>query len=211
MPRIPGMQDFLQCYPGMAIVPMPDRSSLMLSGTFTFTANSPGGGEVKDCYNLQIIAHSTFPKRIPEVKEIGERIPPSGEFHINQNGTICLGTPLRLILTLSKEPTLPGFANQCLIPYLYAVSRRLHYGVPLIFNELQHGNQGKLVDYSEIFGLKEPEKARDIVKLICMKDNIADKQPCPCGCGRLLGDCSFKQKIKAVSKLVDKPWLSSFM
>lgn len=58
-------------------------------------------------------------------------------------------------MKLSEEPTLPSFANHCLLPYLYAISRKLKYGGEMVFGELAHGGDGLFDDYSEILGLTE--------------------------------------------------------
>src|ERR1051326_5548167 len=96
------------------------------------------------------------------------------------------GSPLRLMLELSRRPTLTGFAEECLIPYLFAISHKLRFGGPLPFDELQHGTPGILSDYRELFGLETPGQAQHALTLLGMKKRRANKLPCPCACGKRL-------------------------
>jgi hypothetical protein len=76
-------------------------------------------------------------------------------------------------LKLSRKPTLPGFAELCLVPYLFAMSHKLRVGGPFPFDELQHGTKGILIDYADLFGLKTPEQARYALQLLGMKKRRA--------------------------------------
>ncbi len=187
---IPGLREFLQDYPRMAIRPAPAGSSVILSGIFDFSAKSIGGDEITDSYRLRILVPPVFPRRLPEVTETENRIPHNGEHHVNLDGTLCLGAPLRLLWQLSLKPTLSGFAEKCLVPYLYAISYKLRFGGDLPFDELQHGTPGELRDYADLFGLNEPEQARAALRLLTMNKRHANKCPCPYGCGRRFGKCS---------------------
>jgi len=213
MPRqvIPGIQEFLQDYPRMAIRPASAGSSVTLSGIFDFSAKSNSEDEITDSYRLRILVPSAFPRSLPEVTETGHRIPRNGEHHVNPDGTLCLGAPLRLLWQLSLKPTLSGFAEKCLVPYLYAISYKLKFGADLPFNELQHGPPGELSDYADLFGLNEPEQARAALRLLTMKKRHANKCPCPCGCGRRLGKCSFNDKLRKFRDLADRNWFKSLV
>lgn len=213
MPRqvVLGLREFLQDYPRMAIRPAPAGSSVTLSGIFDFSAKSNNGDEITDSYSLRILVPSAFPRSLPEVTETGNRIPRNGEHHVNPDGTLCLGAPLRLLWQLSLKPTLSGFAEKCLVPYLYAISCKLKFGGDLPFKELQHGTPGELRDYADLFGLNEPEQARAALRLLMMKKRNANKYPCPCGCGRRLGKCSFNDKLRKFRDLADRNWFKSLV
>jgi hypothetical protein len=43
-----------------------------------------------------------------------------GKHRINPDETLCLGSPLRLMMLVHAEPTLSGFASNCIVPYLYS-------------------------------------------------------------------------------------------
>jgi len=208
---IPGIQEFLHEYPRMAIKPVSVGSSVTLSGVFDFSAKSNSGDEITDSYSLRILVPAAFPCDVPEVTEIGHKIPRNGDYHVNSNGTLCLGSRLRLLLQISFKPTLSGFAEECLVPYLYAASYKLKFGGKFLFSELQHGTVGELRDYVDLFGLKDPEQARAALRLLTMKKRDANKCPCPCGCGRRLGKCSFNDKIRKFRNLADRNWFKSLV
>lgn len=198
-------RQFIDDYPGMRLWPQPGLD-LGIRGRFAFSVHSPEVPEVTDEYELSVIVPVAFPREIPRVRETAGRIPADGKHHRNLDGTLCLGSPLRLLVNMSKNPTLVGFAESCLIPYLYAMSRNLKEGIPFPFGELQHGKPGELTDYAELFGLKTPDQARMAVQLLGMKENHANKQPCPCGCGKILGRCEFRERLSQMRALAPMDW-----
>ena len=208
---IPGIHEFLHDYPRMVLKPVSAGSSVTISGVFEFSAKAANGNDITDEYSLRIQIPKAFPRDIPEVIETGHKIPRNGDYHVNPDGTLCLGSQLRLLWQLSLVPTLVGFAEKCLVPYLYAISYKLQFGADLPFNELQHGTPGELSDYADLFGLKEAEQARAALRLLTMKKRDANKYPCPCGCGRRLGKCSFNDKIRKFRNLADGNWFKSLV
>lgn len=200
-----GLDQFLTDYPKMAIRPCSD-AYLRLKGTFGFAADHPVYGHVADAFSLQIDVPRAFPRELPEVTEIGGRIPREGEFHINGDGTLCLGSHLRLLLKLNEAPTLAGFTERCLVPYLYAISRKLTLGGKLVFGELAHYGPGMLQDYAQLFGLPTTDQARYALKLLGSKKRVANKLPCPCGCRLRLGRCRFNRRLLRFRKLASRGW-----
>lgn len=202
----PGLREFLRNYPKMAIRPSLGEH-LRLKGCFEFVAHHAKEGEIRDSFALEIIVPSAFPKAPPNVTETGGRIPRIGEFHVNQTDwTLCLGSPLSLLLKLSKQPTLDGFAENCLVPYLFAISRKLKTGGPLPFGELAHGQDGILNDYVHLFGLNHTQKVFYVLELLGTKKRRANKLPCPCGCRSRLGRCKFNLRLREFRKLAPRSW-----
>lgn len=172
-------------------------AGLILGGMFSFRAEPKDRPEIIDEYRLRIQVPPAFPKEVPIVVELDGKIPRTKDFHVNYDATLCLGSPLRLVWNLSRRPSIGGFAAVCLVPYLYAISHKLKFGGPLPFDELPHGSSGVLADYADLFGLGSPEQAERVLRLLAMEKRIASKQPCPCGCRKRLGKCSFNRTIKA--------------
>lgn len=199
------LEAFLRDYPGMAVRPSLE-TSLRLKGQFQFSAEHPVHGTVTDAFQLQIGIPARFPRELPEVTEIGGRIPRFGEYHINGDGSLCLGSPLRLLIKLNAIPTLTGFTSSCLIPYLYAISLKLKNGGKLVFGELAHYGPGMLQDYAQLFTLGSTDQARCALQLLGMKRRIANKCPCPCGCGIRLGRCRFGRRLIPLRKLASRGW-----
>lgn len=202
---VSGLDEFLRDYPRMAIQPTAN-AGLELRGTFAFCGQPENRPAVADSFELTIRVPAAFPADLPSVTETGGKIPRDGHYHVNSDGTLCLGSPLRLLLALSRQPTLGGFATTCLVPYLYAVSHKLLCGGPFVFNELAHGARGALRDYMDLFRLKRPEQAERALRLLGMKRRRANKQVCPCGCGRPVGRCRFNFRLREFRMRAPRAW-----
>jgi hypothetical protein len=203
-----GLTEFLQTHPRMSIRPT-NGQNLTIEGKFDFTANSKEFRQITDYYELQIVASPLFPREVPIVREIRGRIPKNGTFHVNGDGSLCLGSRIRLLWKLSKAPTLEGFAEKCLVPYLFAISHKFIYGGDLPFGELAHGSPGELMDYVGFFGLKTLDEARRALQYLGMKKRRANKLPCACGCGQRLGKCRFNFKLRKFRQLAERSWFRS--
>lgn len=180
-----GLNAFLSEYPNMAIAVVTNGSTdLVLNGTFDFAAKFKEEPEVQDFYSLEIRLPDNFPSEPPTVKELGNKIPRDGKHHVNPDETLCLGSPLRLKMLLRDEPTLSGFAANCIVPYLYWITTK-----KFAVGELAHGDVGIIADYMALFRLNNPKQIIPTLKLLGMKKRVANKKPCPCGCGVRLGSC----------------------
>jgi hypothetical protein len=205
MELISAMRDFIRDYKLMAIRPRRGKAPL-LKGRFDFHAHHPQLGEVEDSFDIEIDVPETFPKALPVVTETAKKIPRDQAFHVNSDDTLCLGSPLRLLLLVSENPTLTGFAEKCLVPYLFAVSLKLKTGEDLAFGELAHGAPGALDDYVSLFGLKAHDEALQVLLLLGKKKRIANKQRCPCGCRLRLGKCKFNCRLAPFRNLASRSW-----
>jgi hypothetical protein len=204
--EIPGLREFLRNYPKMAIRPSAGEH-LRLRGSFEFAAHHSKEGDLQDAFVLEIIVPWAFPTALPRVTETGGKIPRTPDYHVNQTDhTLCLGSPLSLLLKLSKKPTLDGFAENCLVSYLFAISRKLKTGGSFLFGELAHGQAGILSDYAHIFGLKDAKKVGYVLELLGMKKRRANKLPCPCGCRSRLGRCKFNLRLREFRNLASRSW-----
>jgi len=195
----------------MKIRPSQEGNGITFVGTFEFCARSEKTEEIIDSYHLHIYIPPSFPRDIPDIQEMDRKIPRNGKYHVNSDDSLCLGSRLRLLLQISFNPTIIGFAKICLVPYLYAVSYKLKFGGQFLFSELPHGTPGELLDYVELFKLKKPEQAYAVLQLLAMKKRIANKYPCPCGCGQRLGKCKFNDTIKKFRDLADRTWFKSLI
>lgn len=199
---------FLKEYPGMRVQPSGSRR-MRLRGDFAFKADCEGGPTIEDTFRLAIDIPRPFPKMVPVVEERGGRIPRNPDHHVNPGGTLCLGSPARLLLMAAKAPTICGFADSCIVPFLYATSYQLQHGGALPFGELPHGPAGEIEDYMELLGLSSVEQVLEALKLLGMKKRKANKKPCPCGCGRRLGACRFNKTIYRLRDQVGRPQFRS--
>jgi hypothetical protein len=179
------LENLLVKYSSMRLVPVPG-DLVQIVGVLAFEAVAPGKELIRDDYKIEISIHETFPRQIPSVKEIGGRISPT--FHKLSDGSLCLGSPARLLLILAESPSLLRFVEHCVIPYLYGHSYFKRNGV-MPFGDLAHGAHGLREDLMAIFRTNRENAIPYFVRLGSMKKRIANKQPCPCGGGRRVGRC----------------------
>lgn len=191
----------------MRIIPIPADGATVLRGEFEFSARSKRGEVIADSYGLEIRVPVRFPKDVPEVRETRGRIPDDQKHHVNPGvGTLCLGSPLRLRMILSVHPTLCGFDEHCLIPFLYAASHKRLHGGSFVFGELPHGNEGVFEEYREVFGLTTERQVCEALRLLGIKKRVANKAVCPCGCGRRLGRCKFRHRLNQLRGVAKRSW-----
>lgn len=192
-----GLRPFLDAYPGMRIRPSP-AGVIRLEGDFHFRADHKDGPLIEDTYRLLIEIPHRFPDELPRTLEIGGRIPRDANHHVLSDGSLCLGSPLRLHLIARRTRDLTAFVRRGIVPYLYAASYREKTGGPYPFGELTHGAEGLLDDYAQLLGLRTPRQAFDALALLGTKRRLANKRPCPCACGRRLGVCRFNTTIRSL-------------
>jgi hypothetical protein len=177
----------------------------VISGPFSFSAKMGGGSSIKGTFDIEMSVPDGFPKTPPTVIETSRRIPRDGNFHVNEDGSLCLGSELTIRLHLSRSPTLVGFVRTCLVPYLYAVSYAIEHG-RFPWDELAHGTAGMLSDYRGLFRVSSDDQVLAALELLSMKRSVANKKPCACGCGQRLGRCKSRFRFERLRGLGSRKW-----
>lgn len=200
-----GIAQFLRDYPGMTLTPSREPG-IIINGAFSFSAKSDDGNSILDFYHLKILISMDFPYTVPLVFELDEKIPRDADHHVNPDNSLCLGSPLRLKMILSKYKTMSGFADKILVPYLYSVSHQRLFGGKLMADELAHGKEGIANEYSKLFHLHTSEQISAALQILGTKKRIANKLPCPCNCGKLYGRCKYQKVLEEYRPLADRRW-----
>jgi len=203
--NIEELQSFLEQNPFISLKPSIGGSTV-LEGELGFRAAADGLPELEDAYKVRIHVLIDFPRSLPTVTEIGGRVPPRGRFHMNDDGTLCLGSALSLMIRLQQEPTLSRFFSRCVVPYLYAMSLTLKHGHHFPFGELNHGRPGLIDDYLEMFGLQHESQLLEALDCLALKKRLANKRLCPCRCGKRLGRCIFNYRIRHLRGTLPRSW-----
>ncbi len=179
------LPEFLSRHPSLRLRPSAD-DSVVLAGKLPFIADGPGGQRIKDEYHVRVKVPRRFPASIPSVWETAGRIP--SDFHKLTDGSLCLGAPTTIKLQIYRHPSLLGFVEHCLIPYLYGHSYfEQHQKMP--FGELEHGAKGLRQDLAALYGTADHRTVQAFVQLTAMKRRLANKQACPCASGTRVGRC----------------------
>jgi hypothetical protein len=146
------------------------------------------GKLISDLYQVQILIPETYSDELPKIHETGNRIPK--DFHHYKDESLCLGAPLEIKRKFRKQPTLLGYVDNCVIPYLYSFSYKTRFG-KMPFGELSHGGLGILEYYQDLFDLKDVRRILKFIQILAV-DNYRGHARCPCGNGKRLRDCHGK-------------------
>jgi hypothetical protein len=179
------VEGFRNAYPELRLTYL-GGCGVSIEGTLEFRAVKEGFEQIEDEFDLRWEVFDGFPKRIPLVFEAKGRIP--ANYHKLETGALCLGSPIRQRMILANCPTLVGFVELLVVPYLYNRSYfEKHDCLPV--GELEHGSAGLIEDYQQLFKVEGKEACLGMLQLLGMKKRKANKVPCPCGSGRRVGKC----------------------
>ena len=186
-----GVTELLDVYPRLRIVSASD-AALELSGSLDFCAEKPGCIQVTDTFEVRVLIPFDFPSIPPSVFPIDDRLPKT--FHRLENGALCLGSPTRQLLSLTRKPKLVDFFREFVVPYLYTFVL-YERGIALPFGELAHGRRGLLDDFNSLFFVNSDEAVMGLVYLTSRPKRKANRQMCPCGSRVRLSRCKMHHRI----------------
>jgi len=174
-------------YPGLKLL-VDERGLQTIKGKLKFSATYENV-TIDDEYDIEIELPDDYPEYPPKAKEIGERI--TKEFHVNPDGTLCLGAPLKVRMKYNDKPDLLGFVENVLIDFLYSFSYKEKFG-KLPFGELPHGGEGIVEYYCDLFKVKDRMFVLNILLILC-ENKYRGHHNCPCGSGRKIRECHGEQ------------------
>lgn len=198
------LHEFLSLNPKMRLVEF-GEGGVVVEGDFDINAKATGFNLIQDTYKLKIVFSKDYPRTIPFVSEMDYRIPRNSEHHVYSNGSFCLGSELKLKVILSNAPSVPKFVSEILEPFLYSVSYKLKYDEYPI-GELDHGEDGLLDDYEQLFGVKGKAAVLKTLSALGKRKRVANKLQCPCGCKIRIGKCDFRFKLVDWRFLDKRSW-----
>src|SRR5699024_10035666 len=137
-----------------------------------------------------------YPSVLPTVYEISKKIERISDNHINNDGSLCLGSPIRLKMVIKRSRRLAYFFEKCILPYLYAVTLKIEKGQPFVFGGLAHGDVGLIGDFQDLFHLSGYNKVHDMLLILSTNKKEANRLFCPCGCERRLSSCEYFKKVQ---------------
>ncbi|MBB5865440.1 hypothetical protein GGR61_003091 [Xanthomonas arboricola] len=198
------IDELLDAFPRLRRRPTRQRGGAVVAGFILFEASSSGKPAIADEYRIRLEVSLDSSSALPKAFEEGGRIPAVGDHHVNPGGDLCLGSPLRILQTLGPNPTLVAFVEKCVVPFLYAASWR-EQGLPgFPFDELAHGAPGLVADYESLFSVVGPYQVARALFLLGKRKRVANKMPCPCGCGRRLVKCTTHARLASFRRLAPR-------
>ncbi|MEZ7172972.1 hypothetical protein [Sporosarcina sp. OR05] len=161
-------------------------------------------GDIQVDFELEIQIPVEYPNSLPKVFETSNKVERIPENHVNYDGSLCLGAPIRLKMTMRKNPSLIYFFENCILPYLYAVSLKIYKGESFVFGELAHGKLGLIEDFKNLFNLSEEKKVYHMLFLLGTSKREANRLLCPCGCKKRVSTCRFFKNVQQMRKLLPR-------
>lgn len=201
------VSEVLKNYKGLRIVDNFD-DNITLIGSLHFSANYPQKKQINDSYLIKLVVDYQFPNITPIVYELEERIPRIADRHVFSDGRICLGSPLRLKIIYSKNPTIRGFIEMCVIPFLYANSY-YEENKEYPWGDLAHGYSAVIEDYLDIFKLTNKAKLIQALKILTASNFNAKKMRCPCGCNKRFKQCTYSEHLLDIKAVATKAFFKS--
>ena len=152
----------------------------LVSGALGFEASADGLETISESFDVELSVPRAFPERFPQVRETGGRIRADYE-HRNREGTLCLAVPIEERRVFLDQPTLLGYVDGLLVPYLYGYSFWTKHGFHP-FDEAPHGSEGILRHYVDTLGVPDPVAALAVISFL-FEHGYRGHHPCPCGSG----------------------------
>ena len=179
------IEELTRVHRGLTLVAQRHRETT-LSGALAFEASADGLETISESFDIELTIPSAFPDRLPRAKETGGRIGTDYE-HLFADGTLCLAVPIEQRRVFFEQPTLLGFVDRLLVPYLYGYcfwSRHGHHP----FDEAAHGSEGILGHYLDALDLRDPLAGLATICFI-FEHGYRGHHPCPCGSGHQVRAC----------------------
>lgn len=198
------LEDFLSRNPSLRISNF-ESNIIELEGGYYLDAQMEGFEHICDDFELRIRFSRRYPSELPKVFETAGKIPRNADHHVNGDGSLCLGSDIKLKSILIKDHRVCAFGSQILDPFLYSLSYKIRHGV-FPYGELAHGEDGLIEDYENLFGVNGKSAVLGVISALGARKRVANKMRCPCGCHQRLGRCDFRFHIAQWRDLGRRRW-----
>ena len=134
--------DAKSIYPGLSEPVSIDREFIIVGTVDIIDKNNTNWGT----YEVKIVIPADYPMRIPILYETGGKIERLPEWHVNANGSCCLGPPAKIYMELFDGITLLNWLNKLVIPFLANHILKFKTG-QYVDGEYSHGKIGIIEFY----------------------------------------------------------------
>ena len=159
----------------------------VISGPLCFSSTPDGLENICEIFNIELHVPNNYTTCLPCIIETDGRI--GKDFHhLNDDGTLCLAVPMEARRIFQENPSLLGFIDKLVVPYLYGYCYWYKHG-KMPFDEAQHGASGIIEYYKDVFN---PQiKDRDFIRALynIYRYGYRGHHPCPCGSGKIIRKC----------------------
>jgi hypothetical protein len=203
------LEDFLACHPRIRIVEI-NNDEIELAGEYHLKAQLAGSQLVDRTYQLRLVCPRDYPRKLPKVMDDGIYFPRNQKYHTYSDGSFCLGSELKIKSLLHDDYSFTAFFEKIVDRFLYGVTHYIEFG-NFPYGELAHGEQGLIDDYGEMFGLSGKLAIVRVLRALGKRKRVANKLPCPCGCGRRLGRCNYRFVLNEFRNIDRRHWFRAHL
>jgi len=136
-------------------------------------------------YQIEIIIPVNS-EELPLVKDADRAINRSYR-HVYSNGALCLETEISILRRFINGFDLIVWMEEFVEPYFVTYEYYSEYG-RFPYGEREHGSEGVLQSYQDIFGTDDYTKTYDIARFI-RDHKYRGHLGCPCGSGKRIRNC----------------------
>lgn len=155
--------------------------------------------KIIDQYTIEIEIPKNYPKGIPIVRELSNRIPKIANRHVNPDGVLCLFVPDEKWKHYPDGTPIADFIKKIVSPYLLSQSHFEQTG-KFLFGERPHGANGILEFYCEILQTKDVDMIKTFITYLS-KPRTKGHWLCYCKSGNKLRNCHLSQLIEYRNKI----------
>lgn len=140
-----------------------------------------------DTYDVSILIPGGYPLELPILFETSKKIERHEDWH-NRDGICCLSTNAKMFSVLGKNINLFNWLEKFAHPFLANHVFRIKTGY-YANNEFDHGTEGIIQGYCEIFNVTSVIEVIERLKLICGIKKLGRNDLCFCGNGKKYKRC----------------------
>ena len=164
--------------------------TMIVAGTFPLV----DGQKVVDRFMIELALPRTYPKGVPELREVGGRIPRVADRHVEGDGKACAFLPDEYCYKHPNGMDLIDFLKGPVLGFLVGQSLA-ERGQPWPQGERAHGTDGITAFYTEVVGSSDPATIQRYLEALAAKQ-VRGHWPCPCGSGKRLRECHQERVLK---------------
>lgn len=162
------------------------ESGILLHGTLILNAEY-NDIPLYDEYEIEVDIPQEFPKSLPKVREVSNRIPQEFE-HFLDDGSLCLAAVCELADFVASNGTIIGYIEKYVMSYLYAASYFSRYKESP-FGERSHGIDGIKEAYMERYNCDNEDVLISLMYVLAGFEKYRGHSICPCGSNKKLREC----------------------
>lgn len=144
-------------------------------------------GEKWGAFDVRVVLPRSYPEGLPALYELNGRIKADADWHINEDGSCCIGPWAGEMRKYQGRITLIDWLDRSVVPFLANHLYKERFG-HYRSGEYSHGVKGIMEYYQELWSFDLPEIIKRL-RQVTGVDRPAAKEKCFCGSGERYVNC----------------------